>query len=111
MIAIDQAEVLFAADDAEQSGKFLAMLWGLMGADAMSLGGLATPPLFVWTIRADSMHMLLHATADHGLVAPELFPLPRLPRARFAEIINGPLGVAAEVAISYAGMARLARRP
>ena len=94
VIAVDQAEELFAADDAEESRRFLTMLGGLMGTGAASGARLSPPPLFVWTIRADSMDTLLHATTAHDLGAPELFPLPPLPRTSFADIINGPVAIA-----------------
>ncbi|MGD9726746.1 MAG: toll/interleukin-1 receptor domain-containing protein [Hyphomicrobiaceae bacterium] len=92
VLAVDQAEELFAADDAEESRRFLTLVADLLKAGAT--GQSVTPPLLIWTIRADSMDTLLRATTAHGLGAPELFPLPPIPRTSFADIINGPLAVA-----------------
>ena len=94
IIAVDQAEELFAADDAEESRRFLSLAASLIGIREGLNVSLSTPPILIWTIRADSMDALLHATTTHGLGTPELFPLPPMPRTSFNEIINGPIAVA-----------------
>jgi hypothetical protein len=91
VLAVDQAEELFAGDHAEESQLFLSLVASSMGGNSAT--GSTTSPLFLWTIRADSMDALLKATAVHGIAAPDLFPLPPIPRTNFTEIINGPLAV------------------
>lgn len=97
IIAIDQAEELFAAEDAEESNRFLAIIAGLLAPSEYDKPRLATPPILLWTIRADSMDALLHAASSHGLRAPELFPLPPISRTSYTEIIEAPLAVANSV--------------
>jgi hypothetical protein len=74
IIAIDQGEELFAAEDAQESAHFLQLLAGLLkGAwDGVDLYVLIT-------IRADSVERLLQGIAELGLEAPE--PLYLLPFA------------------------------
>jgi hypothetical protein len=97
VLAVDQAEELFANADKEESNHFLRVLCLLLrppeetGAKNV---GLTAPLIVVVTIRADSMDVLLHATAEVGLQAPLLFPLPPLAREAYRDIIVKPAEVA-----------------
>jgi len=97
VFGVDQAEELFAVADQEESQKFLEIIARVMAAKAQGseeAGQLLAAPLFVWTIRADSVDALLHATERVGLRPPDLFPLPPIPRDAYREIIEAPLAVA-----------------
>ncbi|MEO1610454.1 MAG: SUMF1/EgtB/PvdO family nonheme iron enzyme, partial [Pseudomonadota bacterium] len=95
VLAVDQAEELFAVDDEAESMAFLRLLARLLAPPAdKDAPRLVAPPLLIWTIRADSLDALLHATSRAGLAAPELFPLPPIPREAYREIITEPLAVA-----------------
>jgi len=95
IIAVDQAEELFAVDDEAESQAFLRLLARLLTPLAdKDAPRLIAPPLLIWTIRADSLDVLLHATSRAGLATPELFPLPPIPRNAYREIITKPLEVA-----------------
>jgi hypothetical protein len=65
--AVDQAEELFGGPDDEESQRFLELIARALAPDHQSsktLGArLTTPPLFIWTIRADSLDVLLHMMA------------------------------------------------
>ncbi len=82
VVAIDQAEELLAADNAE-AGPFLTLL-----AD---LGRRDDPPIMmIFTVRSDSFDQLqsrpeLAATQPHKLV-----DLPPIPAGSFGDIIRGP---------------------
>jgi hypothetical protein len=93
LIAVDQAEELFGTDDRQESQRFLRLIARLLDPDG-DTPALLAPPLFTWTIRADSMDALLHATGEAGLAPPELFPLPPIKRDAYREIIEAPLTVA-----------------
>jgi CHASE2 domain-containing sensor protein len=92
LVAVDQAEELFATADAEENTRFLRLIARSMAARPGA--GYLAPPIFIWTIRADSMDALLHATETAGLKPPALFPLPPVPRDAYREIIEAPLTVA-----------------
>lgn len=89
IIAVDQAEELFAAQDHEESSRFLKIAAGLIDP---AHGG--SPPLFLWTLRADSLDALLQATETAGLKPPALFPLPPIPRDAYRDVVETPLQVA-----------------
>ncbi len=94
LIAVDQAEELFAAEDLEESKCFLNLLAGLLDPNRAHGPELIAAPLFLWTLRADSMDALLHATEAAGLKPPTLFALPPIPGGSYREIIQAPLQVA-----------------
>lgn len=82
VIAVDQAEELLSADNAE-TGAFLALLAGLGAVDTPKV-------LVVFTVRSDSFDQLqsrpeLTATQPHHLV-----DLPPVPTGSFGDIIRGP---------------------
>ena len=96
LIAIDQAEELFTTDDSEESARFLKLVAGIIDpndniADSPKL---ISVPKLIWTLRADSLDALLHASEAAGLKPPALFPLPPIPRDAYRGIIENPLGVA-----------------
>ncbi len=96
LIAVDQAEELFAAGDLEESARFLRLFADLTephrtGPDAPQL---TIAPQLIWTLRADSMDALLQATEAARLKPPALFPLPPVPRDAYRDIIETPLEVA-----------------
>jgi WD40 repeat protein len=92
LIAVDQAEELFAAADQEESTRFLHLLAGLL--DANQQLKLMAAPLVLFTLRADSMDALLHATDRAGLKPPALFALPPIPATAYRDVIQTPLEVA-----------------
>jgi hypothetical protein len=98
IIAVDQAEELFAAADHEESQRFLALIARVLASERQARGSaaalLTAPPLFIWTIRADGLDALLHATEKAGVKAPQPFLLPPMPRDAYREIIDAPLAVA-----------------
>ncbi|MGE0023758.1 MAG: hypothetical protein AB7S70_09035, partial [Hyphomicrobium sp.] len=97
LFAVDQAEELFAAADHEESQRFLYLVASILAPERRAQSAatrLVTPPLFLWTIRADSVDTLLHATDDAGLKAPQPFLLPPIPRDAYREIIEAPITVA-----------------
>ena len=98
LFAVDQAEELFGPADYEESQRFLQLIARVLAperqAEVPSITRLSTPPLFIWTIRADSLDALLHATDKSGLKAPQPFLLPPIPRDAYREIIEAPLAVA-----------------
>ncbi|MGA7325797.1 MAG: hypothetical protein WBX25_15240, partial [Rhodomicrobium sp.] len=94
LIAVDQTEELFGAGDLEESTRFLKMAAGLLDPNHAGGPKVSAAPLFVWTLRADSLDGLLQATAATGLKPPELFPLPPIPRDAYRDIIETPLEVA-----------------
>ncbi len=97
VIAVDQAEELFAAEDAEESQRFLRLLARLLDvprAENTEAPSLIAAPLILWTIRVDSIDALLHASEATGLRAPEPFLLPPIKRDAYREIITEPIAVA-----------------
>ncbi len=88
LIAIDQGEELFAADDAQESAQFLEMLAGLQDVAAKGVD-----PYVMITIRADSVERLLQRFAELSLEAPEpLYLLPLSPGA-YRDVILRPAEV------------------
>lgn len=80
LLAVDQAEELFSSADAEESRRFLDILARVLdgGRPVRRLDAprLTTPPLFLWTIRADSLDALLQAAGRAGSRPPQPFLLP-----------------------------------
>ncbi len=88
LIAIDQGEELFAAEDAQESGHFLQLLKGLL-----KVASDGVDPYVLITIRADSVERLLQRIAELGLEAPEpLYLLPLSPGA-YRDVIRRPAEV------------------
>jgi formylglycine-generating enzyme required for sulfatase activity/class 3 adenylate cyclase len=88
LIAIDQGEELFAAEDAQESAHFLQLLAGLLKVASDGID-----PYVLITIRADSVERLLQRIAELGLEAPEpLYLLPLSPGA-YRDVILRPADV------------------
>jgi TPR repeat protein len=88
LIAIDQAEEMFAAEHAAESQRFLAMLAAFLAAPPWGID-----PYVVVTIRADSVQQLLDAVAALGLETPKAIYLPPLSPAAYREVILRPAEV------------------
>jgi hypothetical protein len=98
LIAIDQGEELFAAEDAAQSNRFLDMMGHLLGSPPAGLD----PYVLVtarWSrrpwpaIRADSVDSLLQQIPTFGLVNPHMIPLSPLSSAAYRDVITKPAAV------------------
>jgi formylglycine-generating enzyme required for sulfatase activity/class 3 adenylate cyclase len=88
LIAIDQGEELFAAEDAQESAHFLQLLAGLL-----KVASDGVDPYVLITIRADSVERLLQRIAELGFEAPEpLYLLPLSPGA-YRDVILKPAEV------------------
>ena len=88
LIAIDQGEELFAAEDSQESAQFLQML-----ARLLKMASDGVDPYVLITIRADSVERLLQRIAELGLEAPEaLYLLPLSPGA-YRDVIRRPAEV------------------
>jgi formylglycine-generating enzyme required for sulfatase activity len=88
LIAIDQGEELFAAEDAAQSNRFLDMMGHLLGSPPAGLD-----PYVLVTIRADSVNALLQRVPTLGLVTPHTIMLPPLSPAAYRDVITEPAAV------------------
>jgi formylglycine-generating enzyme required for sulfatase activity len=88
LIAVDQSEELFAAEDGVESNRFLDMMGHLMGAPPAGLD-----PYVLVTIRADSVEALLQRVPALGLVTPHTIMLPPLSLAAYRDVITKPAGV------------------
>jgi formylglycine-generating enzyme required for sulfatase activity/class 3 adenylate cyclase len=88
LIAIDQGEELFAAEDAQESAHFLQLLAGLL-----KVASDGVDPYVLITIRADSVERLLQRIAELGFEAPEpLYLLPLSPGA-YRDVVLRPAEV------------------
>ena len=88
LIAIDQGEELFAAEDAQESARFLELL-----ADLLRVASYGVDLYVLITIRADSVERLLQRFAELGLEAPEpLYLMPLSPGA-YRDVILKPAEV------------------
>jgi len=88
LIAIDQGEELFAAEDAAESERFIAMLGHLLAHPPEGLD-----PLALMTIRADSVDPLLQRVPKLGIDAPHMRPLPPLSVSAYRDVITKPAAV------------------
>jgi formylglycine-generating enzyme required for sulfatase activity len=88
LIAIDQGEELFAAEDASQSNRFLDMMGCLLGSPAAGLD-----PYVLVTIRADSVDALLQRVPALGIETPQMIALPPLSPAAYRDVITKPAAV------------------
>jgi len=88
VLAVDQAEELFAPEDEDESRRFMALLAGF----------LADPPpgaelIVIFTTRSDRSVRLLEELETQGLDPPEILPLLPLPATSFRDIVLKPLDV------------------
>jgi hypothetical protein len=106
LIAVDQAEELFAAADAEESHRFIDLIARILdperSAQRPDVPKLEAPPILLWTIRADSLDAMLHAADVAGLKPPQPFLLPPIPRDAYREIIEAPIAVANQAGMRIA---------
>ena len=106
LIAVDQAEELFAAADAEESRRFVDLITRVLDPERsvqrQDAPKLNAPPILLWTIRADSLDALLHAADVAGLKPPQPFLLPPIPRDAYREIIEVPIAVANQAGMRVA---------
>jgi hypothetical protein len=86
LIAVDQGEELFAAEDVDQSNRFLDMMGHLLGSPPAGLD-----PYVLVTIRADSVEALLQRVPTLGLVTSHTIMLP--PPAAYRDVITKPAAV------------------
>jgi len=90
VIAVDQAEELFGADDKAESDRFLLLLASLMRKEVR---GFELYCLF--TIRADGAAQVFQTIADLNLEIPDTLPLLPLPQSAYRDVILKPLEVLA----------------
>jgi formylglycine-generating enzyme required for sulfatase activity len=83
VLAIDQAEELFAAEAEEEARQFLFILRDLLTSDAPAM-------MAVLTIRSDNYERLQETEAFASL-HQEILSLPPMPRGSYAEVIKGPV--------------------
>lgn len=106
VLAVDQAEELFGAADGEESRRFLEIVSRVLAPErhqgAQTSSRLIAPPLFLWTIRADSVDTLLQVTDKAGIKPPHPFLLPPIPRDAYREIIEAPLAIANQAGMKVA---------
>jgi len=88
VLAIDQAEELFASDDAAESERFLLLLGALMREPPAG-----AEPFAILTIRSDSAAKLFQTIADCRLEIPETLPILSLPQTSYRDVILKPLEV------------------
>jgi formylglycine-generating enzyme required for sulfatase activity len=85
LLAIDQGEEMFAADNAAESQRFLEML-----AEFLREPPSDVDPYVLITIRADSVEKLLQRWPALGLEAPETQVLPPLSLTAYRDVIVKP---------------------
>ena len=90
VVAIDQAEELFAPENEEESDRFLFLVAHLIHNAPPDVD-----PFGLLTIRSDSAAKLFQAIDDQGLEAPDALPLLPLPQTAYRDIILKPLEVLA----------------
>jgi formylglycine-generating enzyme required for sulfatase activity len=88
LIAIDQGEEMFAAENAAESGRFLELL-----AAVLKLPPVDVDPYVLVTIRADSVEMLLQRWPALGLETPEAHYLAPLSPSAYRDVIVKPAEV------------------
>lgn len=90
VLAVDQAEELFGADDKAESDRLLFMLASLLREAAPAVD------LFcLFTIRSDEAARLFQSVADLDLEIPETLPLLPVPQSAYRDVILKPLDVLA----------------
>jgi formylglycine-generating enzyme required for sulfatase activity len=90
ILAIDQAEELFAPEDAEESARLVLLL-----AELLQRPPEGVEPFAMFAIRADSATELFKMLVERGLEPPQTLPLLPLPRTSFRDVILKPLGLLA----------------
>ncbi len=90
ILAIDQAEELFASEDEAESARFLALLVRLLRDTPPEV-----EPLAIFTVRADSAVRLFEMLTARQLELPETLPLLPLPRTSYRDVVLKPLEVLA----------------
>ncbi len=88
LIAIDQGEELFAAEDGAESARFLEMLGHVLAAPPPDLD-----PYILITIRADSVNELLQRVPGLGVTTPQTIMLPPLSTGAYRDVITKPAAV------------------
>ncbi len=91
LIAIDQGEEMFAAENAAESERFLELLAAVLKEPPAE-----TDPYVLVTIRADSVEALLQRWPALGLDTPESHYLPPLPPSAHRDVIVKPAEVYTE---------------
>jgi WD40 repeat protein len=90
ILAIDQAEELFAAEDAAESERLLFLLGALLREPSPGVD------LFVLlTVRVDSATRLCEAIVEQKLDMPDTFTLLRLQRTSYRDVVTKPIEVVA----------------
>ena len=90
LLAIDQAEELFASENEILSERFLFLLGNLLHDPPADV-----EPFALFTIRSDSAARLFQMISDMKLEFPETLPLLPLPRTSYRDVILKPLEVIA----------------
>jgi formylglycine-generating enzyme required for sulfatase activity len=88
LIAIDQGEELFSAEDSQESERFLQLLAAVLKSPPEGVD-----PYVLITIRADSVESLLQRVAELGLEAPKPFYLPPLSPGAYRDVILRPAAI------------------
>jgi formylglycine-generating enzyme required for sulfatase activity len=91
LLAIDQAEELFASDEQEESRRFLFLVSNLLENLPTGL-----EPFMILAIRTDAAAHLLETIIHQKLEFPETFPLLPLPRTSYRDVILKPLELLAQ---------------
>lgn len=90
ILAVDQAEELFAAEDAAESQRFVSLLASFLAGAPNGVELFA-----ILTIRSDTAARLFQTLADAGLELPDTLPLLPLPATSYRDVILKPLEVIA----------------
>jgi formylglycine-generating enzyme required for sulfatase activity len=90
IIAIDQAEELFASEDAGESQRFLLLFANLLRNPPPNVEAFG-----IMTIRSDSAARLFQAIEDLKLETPDTLPLLPVPRTSYSDVIIKPLEMVA----------------
>jgi conflict system STAND superfamily ATPase/TIR domain-containing protein len=90
VLAIDQAEELFAVEDASESLRFLDLL-----ANFLQNAPETIETFVLLTIRVESADQLLRALASHSLEPPDAITLLPLAPSSYRDVILRPIDVAA----------------
>jgi formylglycine-generating enzyme required for sulfatase activity len=91
LIAIDQAEELFEAEDAAESARFLFLLGNLLRQPPQGV-----EPFVLLTIRAEKVDALYEMVKKLELEAAEALLLPALPATSYRDVILKPIEVLAK---------------
>jgi hypothetical protein len=88
IVAVDQAEELFAPDNTAESQRFLLLLAELMREPVKDV-----EPLALFTVRSDSLARLAEILVSHSLQMPKTLMLLSLPRTSYRDVIIKPTEV------------------